>query len=83
MQSLARRRERHSDHATVTAPAAAIGERDALTRIDTHEAVCAERWRLILARMDRLEHVIMGAAGALIVGMAALIATLIFHGHPT
>lgn len=52
---------------------------DALTRIETHEAVCAERWKEIVRRMDRLERLVAGAAGTLIVGMAGLIVTLLFR----
>lgn len=54
----------------------------ALTRIDTHERVCAERWQQILARMDRMEKIMIGAAGTLIVGMGGLVVTLLMKGHP-
>ena len=37
------------------------------TQIDTHEAVCAERWLETLNRIKRLEMVIVGTGGATIV----------------
>tara|TARA_R100001460_G_scaffold41925_2_gene77882 strand:+ start:3216 stop:3389 length:174 start_codon:yes stop_codon:yes gene_type:complete len=36
------------------------------TQIDTHEAVCAERWLETLNRIKRLEMVIVGTGGATI-----------------
>ena len=37
------------------------------TQIDTHEAICAERWLETLNRIKRLEMVIVGTGGATIV----------------
>ena len=37
------------------------------TQIDTHEAVCAERWQETINRIKRLEMVIVGTGGATIV----------------
>jgi len=36
------------------------------TQIDTHEAICAERWLETLNRIKRLEMVIVGTGGATI-----------------
>lgn len=54
----------------------------ALARIDSHEKVCLVRWEQILKRMDRIEHIVVGTAGTLILGMAGLLATLLMRGHP-
>ena len=37
------------------------------TQIDTHEAICAERWQETINRIKRLEMVIVGTGGATIV----------------
>ena len=36
-------------------------------RIDTHEAVCAERWKETILRIKRIEHIMIGTAGTTIV----------------
>lgn len=36
-------------------------------QIDTHEAICAERWQETINRIKRLEMVIVGTGGATIV----------------
>ena len=36
------------------------------TQIDTHEAVCAERWQETINRIKRLEMTIIGTAAAII-----------------
>ena len=36
------------------------------TQIDTHEAICAERWQETINRIKRLEMVILGSGGAII-----------------
>lgn len=41
------------------------------SQIDTHEAVCAERWRETIVRIKRLEMVLMGQAATLIVLLVA------------
>lgn len=46
---------------------------DPAIRLSIHEAVCAERYASILARMSRLEKITITVAGTLIVGMAAVI----------
>jgi hypothetical protein len=42
-------------------------------RLDTHEAVCAERYGSINARLKRLEHVLIGSAGAIILLLLSLV----------
>ena len=46
-------------------------------QIDTHEAVCAERWTETIERIKRLEAVVIGGGGAIIV----LLLTLVFEGQ--
>lgn len=46
----------------------------------SHEAVCAERYNTFIQRVDRLEKLLIKAAGVLIVGMAGLIVTIIMRG---
>ena len=40
-------------------------------QIDTHEAVCSERWRESLVRFKRLEMILIGQAATLIVLLVA------------
>ena len=44
-------------------------------QIDTHEAVCAERWMETLERIKRLEAVVVAGGGAIIL----LVLTLVFE----
>jgi hypothetical protein len=48
-------------------------------RLNSHEAVCAERYDQINARLKRLEQIIMNVAGALLVGMAGVVWTFLTH----
>ena len=41
------------------------------SQIDTHEAVCAERWKETILRIKRLEHILIGQAATLIVLLIA------------
>jgi predicted nucleic acid-binding Zn ribbon protein len=43
------------------------------TRIEKHEAVCAERWLEMLNRVKRIEHFIVATLITLVVGMASII----------
>ena len=36
------------------------------TQIDTHEAICAQRWEETINRIKRLEMIIIGSGGAII-----------------
>jgi hypothetical protein len=42
-------------------------------RLQTHEEICAIRYEQINARLKRLEHIIMQAAGVMILSMAGTI----------
>jgi 4-diphosphocytidyl-2C-methyl-D-erythritol kinase len=44
--------------------------------LNTHEAVCAERYKMVADRLKRLEVVIMSSAGAIIL----LLIGLVFKG---
>ena len=43
------------------------------TKIESHEAVCAERWLEILNRVKRVEHFIVATLITLVDGMAGII----------
>jgi hypothetical protein len=49
-------------------------------QITSHEAVCAERYQTFIQRVDRLESLMIRTAGALIVGMAGILVTILFKG---
>jgi hypothetical protein len=42
-------------------------------RLETHEAVCAERWKETILRIRRLEHILIGGAGTIIVLLVTLL----------
>jgi hypothetical protein len=46
-------------------------------RLSVHEAVCAERYMILLGRMSRIEKIIIAVSGTLMVGMAGLVAKLL------
>lgn len=52
-----------------------VNELDA--RVSTHEAVCAERYEQINARLKRLERIMMSVAGSIMLGMATMLVTLL------
>jgi len=41
--------------------------------LDTHEAVCAERWKETILRIKRIEHIMIGTAGTMMLMMAGLL----------
>ena len=41
--------------------------------LDTHEAVCAERWKATILRIKRIEHVLIGTAGTIIILLLGII----------
>ena len=43
------------------------------SQIDTHEAVCAERWKETILRIKRIEHIMIGSAGTMIVLLLGVI----------
>ena len=46
---------------------------DVKSQIDTHEAVCAERWKETILRFKRIEHIMIGTAGTIILLLVGLI----------
>lgn len=46
---------------------------DVESRLSTHEAVCAERYAGINARLKRLEHILIGSAGAIILLLVGVV----------
>ncbi len=42
-------------------------------QIDTHEAVCAERWRETILRIKRIEAIMIGTAGTTIILLIGVI----------
>lgn len=49
-------------------------------QLTSHEAVCAERYQTFIQRVDRLESLMIKTAGALIVGMAGILVTIVLKG---
>ena len=43
------------------------------SQLDTHEAVCAERWKETILRIKRIEHIMIGTAGTIILLLIGLI----------
>jgi hypothetical protein len=48
-------------------------------RLDTHEAVCAERWRETILRIKRLEAVMVASAGGTIALLATIALKMNYH----
>lgn len=48
-------------------------------RLNSHEAVCAERYDQINARLKRLEGIIIKSVGAMLIGMVGVIWVYIIH----
>ena len=46
------------------------------TELLKHEAVCAERYEMILFRIERLEKIMLIAAGAIIVGLTSILSAI-------
>ena len=42
-------------------------------QIDTHEAVCAERWKETILRIKRIEHIMIASAGTTIVLLLSML----------
>ena len=59
----------------MTSKAKTIDERvsEVESRVDTHEAVCAERYSGINARLKRLEGILIASAGAIILLLLSLV----------
>jgi len=41
--------------------------------LDTHEAVCAERWKETILRIKRIEHIMIGTSGTAIIMLVGLL----------
>jgi hypothetical protein len=50
-----------------------VSVKDLESRINTHEAVCAERWKETILRIKRIEVIILSSAGALLLLMGSLL----------
>ena len=50
-----------------------LSAKDVSARIDTHEAVCSERWKETIERIKRLEMILIGAWGAALILMAGMV----------
>jgi len=50
-----------------------LSAKDVGARLDTHEAVCAERWKETIERIKRLEMILIGSAGAGLLLMAGML----------
>lgn len=48
-------------------------------RLSTHEEVCALRYQVINARLKRMETIMLGSAGAMILSMAGAVFALLTH----
>lgn len=42
-------------------------------QVDTHEAVCAERWKETILRIKRIEHIMIGTSGTAIILLIGLL----------
>jgi predicted nucleic acid-binding Zn ribbon protein len=47
--------------------------KDVSAKLNTHEAVCAERWKETIERIKRLEMVMIGSAGAVIILLVGML----------
>lgn len=57
---------------------ATVKELDA--KLSAFEVVSAERHSSVVKRLDRMEMILIGSAGTLIVGMAGIIVTIVLKG---
>ena len=47
--------------------------KDVQGKLNTHEAVCAERWKETIERIKRLEWVMIASAGSVIILLAGML----------
>ena len=47
--------------------------KDVEAKLNTHEAVCAERWKETILRIKRIEHIMIGTAGTTIILLLGII----------
>ena len=43
------------------------------SELDTHEAVCAERWKETILRIKRIDHIMIGTSGTAIILLIGLL----------
>ena len=43
------------------------------SQIDTHEAVCADRWKETILRIKRMEHIMIATSGTAIIMLIGLL----------
>jgi len=48
-------------------------------RLSVHEAVCAERYNGLNAQLKRIEMILFSTAGSLILGLAAIVWSVVSH----
>ena len=63
----------NSDYIEIMAKVAAGELTSVQAQIDTHEAVCAERWKETILRIKRIEHIMIGTAGTTIILLLGII----------
>ena len=56
---------------------ASLTEMQITAQVDTHEAVCAERWKSTITRLKRLEMIMIGFSGAIMILLTTIIIKLI------
>tara|TARA_B100000214_G_scaffold88762_1_gene61177 strand:+ start:10719 stop:10916 length:198 start_codon:yes stop_codon:yes gene_type:complete len=54
-------------------PMPKLSVQEVKAELDTHEAVCAERWKETILRIKRIEHIMIGTAGTTIVLLIGLL----------
>jgi hypothetical protein len=52
---------------------------DTEARLNSHEAVCAERYEQINARLKRIEGILMKTAGVMLVAMSGVVYASLIH----
>ena len=52
---------------------------EAEARLNSHEAVCALRYEQINARLKRLEGILLKSAGIMLIAMAGVIWSTVYH----
>lgn len=54
-------------------PMPKLSVQEVKAELDTHEDVCAERWKETILRIKRIEHIMIGTAGTTIVLLIGLL----------
>jgi hypothetical protein len=48
-------------------------------RLSVHEAVCAQRYEELLMRMGRMEKIMLGAVGTILLAFLGIVISRLFH----